>query len=73
MRSQPYAADVTRLARENGDFRRVLHTAERSRVGLMAVPAGREVGEETHGDIDQILAFKTRAEADAAEAEHHTH
>lgn len=57
MSSEPYAADVTRLARENGDFRRVLHTTDRSQVVLMTVPAGGEIGEETHGDVEQILAF----------------
>jgi mannose-6-phosphate isomerase-like protein (cupin superfamily) len=57
MTSQPYAADVTRLARENGDFRRVLHTTDRSQVVLMSVPAGGEIGEETHEGTDQVLVF----------------
>lgn len=57
MKSQPYAADVMRLARENTDFRRVLHTTERSQLVLMSVPAGEEIGEETHDGIDQILCF----------------
>lgn len=57
MRHEPYAADVTRLARENTDFRRVLHTTDRSQVVLMSVPAGQEIGEETHDDIDQMLVF----------------
>lgn len=57
MASQPYVGEVARLARENGDFRRVLHTTERSQVVLMAVPRGEEIGEETHEGIDQILAF----------------
>jgi mannose-6-phosphate isomerase-like protein (cupin superfamily) len=57
MASQPYVGEVARLARENGDFRRVLHTTDRSQIVLMAVPKGGEIGEETHDGIDQILAF----------------
>lgn len=57
MTGEPYAADVARLARENTDFRRVLHTTERSQLVLMSVPAGQEIGEETHEGIDQILCF----------------
>ncbi|HEY8370404.1 MAG TPA: cupin domain-containing protein [Thermodesulfobacteriota bacterium] len=57
MANEPYAADVTRLARENDDFRRVLHTTDRSQLVLMSVPAGEEIGEETHEGIDQVLVF----------------
>jgi mannose-6-phosphate isomerase-like protein (cupin superfamily) len=57
MAAKAYAEDVYRLARENEDFRRVLYTTERSQLVLMAVPAGEEIGEETHEGIDQVLAF----------------
>lgn len=57
MAQKGYSEDVYRLARENGDFRRVLYTTVRSQLVLMAVPAGEEIGEETHEDIDQVLAF----------------
>lgn len=53
----PYTADVQRLANSNTDFRRVLATAEHSQLVLMSVPAGGEIGRETHADTDQILAF----------------
>lgn len=52
-----YAEDVTELARRNEDFRRVLFTTERSQLVLMAIRAGEEIGEETHDDVDQVLAF----------------
>lgn len=52
-----YAEDVTRMARENEDFRRVLFTTERSQLVLMAIPPGEEIGEEVHEGIDQMLAF----------------
>lgn len=53
----PYMDDVSELARSNSDFRRVLSTTERSQLVLMSVPAGGEIGEETHKDNDQILVF----------------
>jgi mannose-6-phosphate isomerase-like protein (cupin superfamily) len=52
-----YAEDVTELARRNENFRRVLFTTERSQLVLMAIRAGEEIGEETHDDVDQVLAF----------------
>jgi mannose-6-phosphate isomerase-like protein (cupin superfamily) len=57
MAQRGYSEDVYRLARENADFRRVLYTTGRSQLVLMAVPAGEEIGEETHEGIDQVLAF----------------
>lgn len=39
----------------NTDFRRVLDTTERSQLVLMSVPAGGEIGQETHADNDQVL------------------
>lgn len=57
MAQKGYAEDVYQLARGNGDFRRVLYTTGLSQLVLMAVPAGEEIGEETHEGTDQVLAF----------------
>ena len=57
MNRNVYAEDVTRLAGENENFRRVLFTTERSQLVLMSMPAGEEIGEEVHEGIDQVLAF----------------
>lgn len=57
MAEKSYVEDVTRLARENEFFRRVLFTTERSQLVLMSIPAGEEIGEEVHEGIDQMLAF----------------
>jgi len=54
---ESYAEDVRRLALENNDFRRVVKTTDRSQLVLMCVPAGGEIGEETHPENDQILSF----------------
>jgi len=50
-----YHANVTRLARENEDFRRVLFTGAKSQLVLMAIPPGGEIGEETHARVEQSL------------------
>jgi len=52
-----YAANVAELTRSNTDFRRVLFTGEHTQLVIMAVPAGGEIGEEVHEDIDQVLYF----------------
>jgi mannose-6-phosphate isomerase-like protein (cupin superfamily) len=52
-----YAEDVAELARRNENFRQVLFTTGRSQLVLMAIRAGEEIGEETHDDVDQALAF----------------
>lgn len=52
-----YSEDVTRMAQENEDFRRVLFTTGRSQLVLMALKPGEEIGEEVHEGIDQVLAF----------------
>lgn len=57
MTAKVYAEDVTRLAEENENFRQVLFTTELSQLVLMAIPAGEEIGEETHEGIDQVLVF----------------
>ena len=49
--------NIMEMARENDDFRREVITGEHSQVVLMAIPAGGEIGEEVHPDVDQILVF----------------
>ncbi|MBD0369987.1 MAG: cupin domain-containing protein [Pyrinomonadaceae bacterium] len=57
MTAKVYANDVVRLAEENENFRQVLFTTKQSQLVLMAIPAGEEIGEETHEGIDQVLCF----------------
>ncbi len=57
MPQKTYAQDVTKLARENENFREVLFTTERSQLVLMAIQPGAEIGAEVHEGIDQVLAF----------------
>ena len=44
-------------AEKSPDFRRVLWTGEHTQLVIMTIPAGGEIGEETHPDTDQILTF----------------
>ena len=44
-------------AEKSPDFRRVLWTGEHTQLVIMTIPAGGEIGEEVHEDIDQILTF----------------
>ena len=60
-----FQVDIEAAARDNDDFRRVLHTADHVQLVVMAVPAGGEIGEEVHEGIDQVLVFVTgRGEAE---------
>jgi mannose-6-phosphate isomerase-like protein (cupin superfamily) len=49
--------DIAGLTRANEDFRRVVATGEHSQIVVMAVPAGGEIGDEVHPDVDQVLYF----------------
>lgn len=71
MRAKVYMEDVRRLAEENENFRRVLFTTELSQLVLMAIPAGEEIGEETHEGIDQVLAFVAGEGEAVIEGERH--
>ena len=49
--------DFVGLARRSEAFRRELATGDHSQIVAMTVPAGGEIGEEVHEDVDQILLF----------------
>lgn len=57
MAKKTFSADIQQTARDNDNFRKVLFTTKQSQVVVMSVPAGEEIGEETHEGIDQILTF----------------
>lgn len=57
MAKNNYNQDVSKLAKENENFRQVLFTTELSQLVLMSVAPGDDIGEETHKDTDQILSF----------------
>jgi mannose-6-phosphate isomerase-like protein (cupin superfamily) len=47
--------DLTRIAAEAEDFRRVLRTGTASQLVSMRLRPGEEIGEEVHDDADQLL------------------
>ena len=49
--------DFTAQARATEAFRRELLTGAHSQLVAMAIPAGGEIGEEVHADVDQTLMF----------------
>ena len=50
-----YIHDISDKARGNTYFRQVLETGEHTQIVVMSIPAGGEIGEETHKDNDQVL------------------
>ena len=44
-------------ARDNDNFRKVMHTAGHSQVVLMTLPPGEDIGAEVHEHNDQVLIF----------------
>lgn len=50
-----FAGDIEEMAKANPNFRQVLMTGEHAQVVAMSLPAGGDIGEETHGDTDQIF------------------
>lgn len=56
--------NIKNLAKENTLFRKVVYTGDHTQLVLMSIPAGGEIGEETHDREDQILFFvKGKGEA----------
>jgi mannose-6-phosphate isomerase-like protein (cupin superfamily) len=56
--------DIIERTTQNRHFREVLSTGPHSQVVLMCIPAGEEIGEETHDEVDQVLVF-TAGEGEA--------
>ena len=53
-----FCDDIERRTLENGDFRRVLYTAEHFQLVLMTLRAGDQIGEEVHPDRDQFFRIE---------------
>lgn len=50
-----FVKDIKDQAKQNEYFRRVLLTSEHTQVVIMSIPAGGDIGLETHTDNDQVL------------------
>jgi mannose-6-phosphate isomerase-like protein (cupin superfamily) len=52
-----YQANITQETVNNPNFRKVLFTGKKSQLVAMTIPAGGEIGEETHENVEQTLFF----------------
>ena len=50
-----FAKDFKKLAKENLNFRTVLHTGIHSQIVAMSIPVNGDIGKESHPDTDQML------------------
>ena len=55
--NMPYLANIFQETISNTNFRKVLYTGTRSQLVIMSIPAGGEVGSETHTYTEQTLFF----------------
>ena len=53
-----YVTPIEKETEKNTDFRRVLYTGKYSQLVLMSLGPEEEIGEETHGDVDQFFRFE---------------
>ncbi len=66
-----FITNVARETRENPNFRKVLCTGAKSQLVAMRIPAGGEIGEETHDHVEQtifILSGEGKAVLDGKES-----
>jgi len=54
-----YVTNIEKATLENENFREVLYTAENSQLVLMSLLPNEEIGEETHGDLDQFIRVES--------------
>lgn len=67
-----FHTNVFEAAKDNNNFRKVVFTGQKSQLVLMSIPAGGEVGAETHLQTEQTLFFlsgRGRAILDGVESE----
>lgn len=56
---EPFVVNIERATRQNSNFRRALWTGEHLQVTLMSIPAGGEIGLESHPYLDQLLSIES--------------
>jgi len=59
--NMPYLGNIFQETISNTNFRKVLYTGTRSQLVIMSIPAGGEVGSETHTYTEQTLFFLSGA------------
>ena len=54
-----YITNIEKETLENENFRKVLFTAKHMQLVVMNIPAGKDIGMETHGDVDQFIRIES--------------
>jgi mannose-6-phosphate isomerase-like protein (cupin superfamily) len=54
-----YIKNIITETEKNENFRTVLYTGQKSQLVVMAIPAGGEIGEETHPHLEQSLFIQS--------------
>ena len=49
-----YVGDIVQAARDNKNFRQVIHTSEHAQVVVMSLLGGEDIGSEVH-ELDQLI------------------
>lgn len=57
--AQPFVANIDELASKNDLYRRVIFTGRLSQLALMSIPAGSDIGYESHANVEQILFIES--------------
>lgn len=52
-----YHKNILLATKDNRNFRTVLHTGMKSQLVVMSIPAGGDIGLETHDHVEQSLFF----------------
>ncbi len=52
-----FHGDILKLTRINKNFRKVIYTGKTSQLVVMNLKSKKDIGMETHDDVDQILFF----------------
>lgn len=52
-----FHSNIAELAKQNDNFRKVVHTGKYAQVVLMCIQPGEDIGDEVHKDTDQALFF----------------
>lgn len=52
-----YKTNILKATEDNRNFRKVLFTGKKSQLVIMKIPAGGEIGDEEHDNVEQTLFF----------------
>ncbi|MBN2094048.1 MAG: cupin domain-containing protein [Candidatus Zambryskibacteria bacterium] len=53
-----YVDNIEKATLENDNFRKVLNTASKSQLVVMAIQPGEDIGMEVHDDVDQFIRIE---------------